>query len=78
MIGLIVFVSSFAVLFLLAAIFDVPRRLWWRFKAPTLDNPEAHEPSDSYFRWGRIGLVVVAGILVWQVVTVATLPGAFD
>ncbi|MEU0270963.1 hypothetical protein [Streptomyces sp. NPDC006307] len=72
-----VFAGAFAVLFLAMAVTDVPRRLWWRFRAPHFDDPEAHEPSAASFGWRRIGLVVAAGILLWQVVELMRLAAAY-
>lgn len=77
MIGAAVFAGAFAVLFLVVAMLD-PRKLWWRFRAPRLDNPEAHEPSSASFGVRRLLLVCVALYLGWQAVSMLRLAGVFE
>ncbi|QNP65622.1 hypothetical protein [Streptomyces genisteinicus] len=78
MIAAAVFAGVFAVAFTAFGLFVDPRRLWWRFRAPGLDDPGAHEPSSASFLWRRVLLVGLGLFLGWQAVGALRLAGVFE
>ncbi|MFD4588075.1 hypothetical protein [Streptomyces sp. NPDC058434] len=78
MIGAAAFIGFFAVAFLAFAVFVDPRKLWWRFRAPHFEHPEAHEPSTASFTVRRVVMVVLAISLGWQAVGLLRLAGVFE
>lgn len=78
MIGAAVLAGFFAVAFAAFGLFVDPRRLWWRYRAPKLDDPEAQEPSSASFLWRRVILVGLGLFLGWQAVSALRLAGVFE
>ncbi|MCT4354057.1 hypothetical protein M5362_13045 [Streptomyces sp. Je 1-79] len=78
MIGAAVFAGAFAVAFVAFGLFVDARGLWWRFRAPRLADPEAHEPSAASFTARRAVMVVLGLFLAYESFSMLKLAGVFD
>lgn len=52
-----------------------PKTLWWTLEAWKYQNPEANEPSDSAYTYGRIGSAVMLAVSLWLLTLVPKVYG---